>query len=288
MLKIPSPPSQIDALQMLFASSARPFVPIRKSLLQLRDDAGDPMPSGLATIVRRGVASELEQLLLLHARGGAGRVDGDEINYEVGLPARVWARLLGLPEDESGRRIVGRNWKALSDAKLVKTRRVGRQITAWPLREDGSGDPYTRPKLKGDPYLKVPYDFWLDGHAAKLRLPGLALALIACSLADWFPLPFNKGPKWYGIGASTVERGLRELRQASLIESLWAWRETPLSETGWTRDMRYRLLPPLGPHGTIAKGAAELLLDPALASPSLQTDSETETPPAPHTSGDAT
>ena len=129
------------------------------------------------------------------------------MNYEVGLPARVWARLLGLSEDESGRRVVGRNWKALTDAKLVKTRRVGRQITAEPLLEDGSGEPYTRPKLKGDPYLKVPYDFWLDGHAAELKLPGLALALIACSLADWFPLPFSKGPVWYGIGASTVDEG---------------------------------------------------------------------------------
>lgn len=225
--------------------------------------------------------------MLLHCRA-AGRPDGEEMNYDVSLSARVWARLLGLAEDDSGRRTVGRNWKALSDLKLVKTRRVGRQITATLLCEDGSGEPYTRPKTRDDPYLKIPYAFWLDGHADGLKLPGLALAVIACSLPDWSPLPFNKGPAWYGIGSSTVERGLRELRRADLIEMRYSWRQTALSDTGWTKDMRYRLRPPLGPIGVIAKGAPpELRPTTDSTSPPHQADSEKETPPPPQSSGDA-
>jgi DNA-binding transcriptional ArsR family regulator len=287
VLNVPPPPPQVDALAELFGSSRREFVPIRKSFVQLRGENDTPLPGPLASIVRRGVPSALDQFLLLHARA-AGRVDGDEINYEVGLSARVWARLLGLTEDQSGRRTVGRNWKALVDAKLVTVRRVGRQIAATPLRDDGGGELYSHPKTTRDRYLKVPYAFWLDGHAAKLKLPGLALALIACSTADWFPLPFDRGPSWYGIGTSTVERGLRELRRADLIEQSFTWRKTALSDSGWTKDMRYRLLPPLGPLGVNAKGTPDLLSVFARPSPSSQADSEQEASPAPHASGDAT
>jgi DNA-binding transcriptional ArsR family regulator len=288
VLKSPDPPSQIDALTEMLGSSKRDFVPIRKSFVQLRDNEDNPLPGPLATIVRRGVRSELDQLLLLHARA-AGRPDGDELNYDVGFSARVWARLLGLPEDESGRRTVGRNWKALAEAKLVTIRRVGRQITATPLREDGTEEPYSHPTRTDDRYLKIPYAFWLDGHAAKLRLPGLALAIIACSNADWFPLPFDRGPAWYGIGASTVERGLRELRRADLIEDRFTWRQTALSETGWTKETRYRLCPPLGPTGVHAKGTPQELLSlSARTSPSPQADSESEPSPASHPSAEAT
>lgn len=118
---------------------------MRKTFAQLRTESGDPCAGPLAAIVLRGVASALDQYMLLHSRA-AGRPDGDELNYDVGLSARVWARLLRLAEDESGRRTVGRNWAALAELKLVKTRRVGRQITVTLLREDGSGKPYTRPR----------------------------------------------------------------------------------------------------------------------------------------------
>lgn len=96
VLKSPAPPPQIDALTEMLGSSRRDFVPIRKSFVQLRDTDDNPLPGTLATVVRRGVPSALDQLLLLHARA-AGRPDGDELNYDVGLSARVWARLPTTP-----------------------------------------------------------------------------------------------------------------------------------------------------------------------------------------------
>jgi len=288
MPKVPPPPSQHDALVELLGSAKRDFVPVRKAFCQQRARQGTPLAGPLASIVNRGVRSELDQYLLLHARA-AGRPDGEEMNFDVGLSARVWARLLGLSEGESGRRVVGRNWAALERLQLIKTRRVGRQIMVTLLREDGSGEPYAPAKTQSDQYLKVPYAFWLEGHAGKLKLPGLALAVIARSLADWFPLPFTRGPAWYGIGASTVERGLRELRRADLLSATLTWRRTALSDTGWTQEMRYRLQPPLGPIGHVAKGAPEeLLISSSTASPASQPDSETEQSPPPHASGDAT
>jgi len=272
-VKPPSPPDRHDALKELLGKLGRDFVPVRKSFTQRRNDAGEPIPGPLATIVRRGVASALDQYLLLHARAVGRPTDGsEELDYDVRFSSRVWARLLGLAEDESGRRAVGRNWSALADAKLIKATRKGRNLTITLLREDGTGNPYTRPTTAADPFLKIPHSFWLDGHAAKLRLPGLAMAVIARSLVDWFPLPFDKGPAWYGIGASTVERGLRELRRADLLDSRFAWRKTSLSDTGWTKDTRYALKPPLGPIGRVSRSAPPELLPAESADESLTPD----------------
>lgn len=285
----PAPPSQHDTLVELLGSSRRDFVPIRKTFLQQRDADGRLTPGPLAKIVRRGVVSALNQYALLHARA-AGRPDGDKLLYDVGLPAAVWARALGLHEDESGRRTVGRNWRALAELKLVSYRRVGRQIEVTLLREDGSGEAYEAPKTRSDQYLKIPYAFWLDGHAAELKLPGFATVIIARSLADWFVLPYKQAPAWYGIAPSTIERGIRELRAADLLTDYTSWRPTPLSQIGHTQEVRYLLKPPLGPIGTVAKGAPAQLLTstPATPSPSSQADRPNGGSLPPQPSGDAT
>lgn len=260
MRKPSNPPPRLDAVRELLGSSQRKFVPVRKSFTQAKTESGDSAPGPLAGLVTRGVVSALDQYLLLHSRA-AGRPEEDGgLAWDVTLSSRVWARLLGLHEGPSGRRTVGRNWAALRDLKLVSTEPSGRKTAVTLLREDGSGEPYSHPTETGDPYLKIPYSFWLEGHASGLKLPGMAMVVIACSLADWFALPFDKGPEWYGIGSSTVERGLRELKRAGLIEADYVWRSTPLSESGWTKDQRYRLMPPLGPSGKVAKGAPKALL----------------------------
>jgi len=121
----------------------------------------------------------------------------------------------------------------------------------------------------------LPYGYWLDGHAAQLKLPGKAMLLVAMTLLDWFSLPFAKGPVWYGIGTSTVERGIRELRRSDLLDANLTWKKAPLTTTGWTQDMRYRLRPPFGPVGKVTKGApTELLPTPESANPSRQADSK--------------
>jgi hypothetical protein len=196
------------------------------------------------------------------------------MQYDVCFESRVWARALGLAEDQTGLRTVQRNWKALEELGLVEVEHSGRLLRVTLLHEDGSGDPYAHPgDVRDSRYIKLPYAYWLEGHADRLKLPGKALLLVACTLPDWFSLPFNKGPHWYGLGASTVERGLRELRRVNILEAHLAWRKAPLLRQGWTQDMRYRLLPPFGPSGKIAKGAPpELLLALKDADPSPQAE----------------
>ena len=104
MLKPPAPPSQNDALIEMFGSSRWDFVPIRKTFVQLRDSEDSPLAAPLASVVGRGVPSALDQLLLLHARA-AGRPDGDELNYDVGVNGGCAMDLQRprRPEDRRGR-----------------------------------------------------------------------------------------------------------------------------------------------------------------------------------------
>jgi hypothetical protein len=283
MARLPAPPSQEDTLKELLGSSQRDMLPLRYTFAQKPDKDKNWIAGPLAALVRRGVASALEQYLLLHARA-AGRPDPDDdaLQYDVSLESRVWARALGLPDDDSGLRTVQRNWRALEAVGLVNVQRKGRVLTATLLREDGSGAAYTHPGGTRDSrYLKLPYSYWLEGYSEKLKLPGKAMLLIALTLPDWFSLPYNKGPHWYGIGASTVERGLRELRRLNLIEAHLAWRKAPLLAQGWTQDLRYCLRPPFGPSGKVAKTAPpelRLLLGVSKADSSPQTEGQTDKP----------
>lgn len=94
------------------------------------------------------------------------------------------------------------------------------QITA--LREDGSRQPYTYPRggRGDDRYFQLPYAYWTDEHAwhTNLSFPAKVMLLIALSLTPPFLLPTEKAPRWYGISTDSAERGLRELRKASLLQ----------------------------------------------------------------------
>jgi hypothetical protein len=72
------------------------------------------------------------------------------------------------------------------------------------LREDASGEPYFRPlgKSLSDRFLTLNHAFWLDGWRDKLKLPGLAMLLVALHETGpdkpVFQLPAEHAPKWYG------------------------------------------------------------------------------------------
>jgi hypothetical protein len=243
----PPPPSRQDTIEAILRASERSFLPIRVAFVQHRSEtAGGPAP--LAALVKRGRDSTFEQYLLLHAWASGG-------DFSVRRDSRVWARGLGLPEDDAGRRTVGRNWRILGDLNLVTTKRIGREVRATRLSEDGSGDAYQHPSATKDTYLKLPYEYWRFGVHARLDVPGKAVLLIALTLGDWFPLPSRKGPEWYGISRSTLERGFASARREKVLEMRWGYKEAALAPEGHTRENYYRLLPPLGPRGRLARGA---------------------------------
>lgn len=242
-----------DTITTILEESERPNLPLRVSFLQLRKGTRVE-PGPLSVLVRRGRPGTLEQYLL-----GLTLAVGGE--HDVRRDSRVWARAVVGRDDDAARRTISRNWALLRDLGLVRVERSGRLARVTFLREDGSGEAYTHPGQRGGThYLRLPFDYWLDGWYDRLSLPGKALLLIALSHGDFFGLPPEKGPDWYGMSRSTVDRGLRELRRAKILEARMAAKKAPLAPLGYTIQNFYRLKPPFGPIGKFSKGAPEDLV----------------------------
>lgn len=263
-------PSRQDTIDAILEASDRPTatVPIRHSFVQRRDEQRKPIPGPLAALVGRGRDSTVEQYLLLRAWASGG-------NFDVKRDARVWARALALSSDEAGRRTVGRNWKILRELKLVTTERSGREIRVTVLRDDGSGEPYRHPgEAPRESYAQLDYRYWRDGHHLRLSVPGKAALLIALTLGDWFALPTRRGPNWYGLSRSTLERGFADARKHGVLEAQKHLKLAPLAPDGYTLENYYRLLPPFGPSGHLAKSANVIFSpDAKRSTPPSQADS---------------
>lgn len=228
------------AIQALLERSGRRFVPIRRALLQTREGRKRGGPT--SQLGKREAALDL--YLLLHAL--ASREP-----WDVTLPARVWARLLGASENASGTTLISRQWSWLEEQRLVRTSRAGRARRIVLLREDGSGRPYTHPGVmigdspaEGD-YFRLPHAYWRGGWDARLPLAAKLVLLIACSLRDPFILPVEHAAQWYGTSANRIHRGLSELRAVGLLDMSVTSRPAPLTERGVTFERHYTLRPPL-------------------------------------------
>jgi hypothetical protein len=110
--------------------------------------------------------------------------------------------------------------------------RVARLVRATLLADDGSGEPYRH-------IGEERKDRRLDGPG----YPG-----------DGFSLPAAKLPDWYGIGATTGERGLRELRSEKLPHAERLRRPDAESPVGFSWANYHELRPPFGPRGVLSKG----------------------------------
>ncbi len=267
----PEPPSQDDTIGAILQASARPTdtLPIRDSFVQDRD----VNPGPLHAIVRRGRSSTLEQYLLLHAWASGGE-------YDVCKHPAVWTRALGLSDDQAGRRTVLRNWQWLAELNLVDVQRSGRWMRATLLSEDGKGNPYRHPgdKEVGEDYFQLPYAYWRSGLYTKLKVPGKMALLIALTLGDWFWLPSRHAAGWYGVSASTIERGLRELKRQGVLTAREHFKSAPLAPEGFTRELYYRLNKPYGPKGVLARGAPKELAEPKKPHPPFQVGEPTRSP----------
>ncbi|MGH2355066.1 MAG: hypothetical protein ACRDJN_25945, partial [Chloroflexota bacterium] len=215
-------------------------------------------PGPLAQLVRHHDERALELYLLILAAASAPP-------YDVTHPARVWARVLFL-EGNSGPAAISKTLARLEAYRLIRRERVGRLTRVVLLRENGSGEPYTHPATSTppEPYLQLPHAYWLEGWHRTLTLPGKAVLLIALSLASQFLLPGEQAKAWYGISADTVQTGLRELRQAGLLDSRPVYKLAPLSAEGVTTEWRHTLRSPFGHRRP--RSASALSAPPASAS----------------------
>jgi hypothetical protein len=249
--------NEADTRRALLERSGRPGVPIRKVFVQTpRKLAADQtkLAGPLSEFVRRGDLRGLHAyLMILAATSSGASADG----WSTTLPIMVWARAFGTTasaERAAAATAVSKILHRLEGRRLIERRRSGRErrVRVTLLREDASGEPYTRPlgKSLADRFLTLSHAFWLDGWHDKLKLPGLAMLLVALNETGTkkpvFQLPAEHTPKWYGWSADTTERGLAELRDHGLLNSVTRIRKEPLSASGYGRINDYYLLPPFG------------------------------------------
>lgn len=233
--------------------SNRQIVPIRKSFVQtpraLAEDATN-LAGPLAWFVSTRNARALKSYLMVLAATSSAH---DDQGWSTTHPVRVWARAFGTTEtaeESAASNAVSKMLSKLEQRGLITRQRRGRerQVRIGLLREDGSGDPYTRPDGKAlpDRFLRLSHDFWLKGWSETLSLPGVAMLLVALSEKPGFSLPAERVPSWYGWSADTAERGLAELHGLGLLHKATRRRIEPLSPSGYGIRNHYYLLPPFG------------------------------------------
>jgi hypothetical protein len=235
----PPPLERQERIELLLAGTLRRIVPIRRVFVQ-QGRGSATRPGALASFLTTHDERGLEAYLLIHAMASA-----DE-PWNCRLPSQAWVGALGLADHaaiDSAKTAVSKTMRRLEKRNLIIRARSKRLSEVILLREDGSGGPYERRDLHRaeDRWLQLPHAYWLEGHYRTLHLPAKVMLLIALSLQDRFPLPFDRARAWYGVSPDSAEEGLRELRQNQLLHAERRWFKTGRSDTGWAPQLRYTL-----------------------------------------------
>lgn len=199
------------------SASRRRSAPVRVEFVRDAGGGGSTPLSDLVRVGGRGGGVALRLYLSLIWRSSAEP-------FTTSLPARKWAELLALP-DPSGRgaRRIVEALKTLEAENLIAVeRRSGDTSVVTLLHESGSGAAYTLPRGdRGERYLQVPSQLWLNGELHELAAPGVAMLLAV--LVDqsapgepvWWATSVFHGR--FGLSPATRARGTKELVTAGLL-----------------------------------------------------------------------
>lgn len=241
-----SPATEEETRVALLERNRRAFTPINKLFVQAAPGS-ESRPGPLSWFVRGRDLRALQAYLLIIGANGSGE---SEEGWSTTLPIKVWARAFDTTRhatDASAATAVSKVLTRLEKRRLIDRSRRGRtrQIRVTLLREDGSGESYTRPgKGNTDRFLKLPNAYWADGWYAKLDLPATAMLLVSLHEKPGFELPTKYMPEWYGWSADTAERGFARLRELGLLQVTTRLVKAPLSPSGLTKVNQYFLLGP--------------------------------------------
>lgn len=229
--------------ELLRRARGRTPVPLRKAFVQ-KPPGADCRHGPLKDFVANGDLRGLRAYLVTVAATSHPNQDGWTTTFD----SRVWARLLDVDKtatDAAARTGAARTLQRLEDRKLVRCFRArGSSVIAVTLlREDGSGDPYTRPdgSTDQDRFIRLPPAFWIGGYDAKVDIPALAMFLAVAHAKPWSAFPATRMEQWYGWSEDTTLRGIKKLLELGLIERRETYQKAPLSPTGLTMTYQFRL-----------------------------------------------
>jgi hypothetical protein len=238
--------------ELVNRARGRTTVPLRKSFVQ-KPRGSECRHGPLKEFVANGDLRGLRAYLIIVAGTSQENPDG----WTTTLDTAVWARLMDIDQTATGpaaRTGASKTLNRLEERKLVRCSRTrgSTKISVTLLREDGSGDPYTRPdgSTEQDRFLRLPSAFWTSGHDAKMDIPSLAMLLAIAHEKPWSRFPAKRAKQWYGWSEDTTLRGIQKLLELGLIERREAYERAPLSPTGVTMVHEIRLVrwmrPPAG------------------------------------------
>jgi hypothetical protein len=235
-----------ETREFFLKKAAREFAPLRREFVQ-RPRGAASRPGPLAEFVTNGDLRGLNAYLFIVA---VTSTSFEDTGWSTTINGKVWARALGTTENAtpaSARTAVTKTLRRLQKRKLITFERVAgtHDIRVTLLREDGSGEPYTRPGAgNSDAYLKIPVSFWRSGLDGTLGIPGLAMLLVASCERSRFELATERMQDWYGWSPDTAERGFKELSEAGVLLIDKTYKKAPASPSGYAEVNLYSLMKP--------------------------------------------
>jgi hypothetical protein len=238
--------------ELVGRARGRTAVPLRKAFVQ-KPPGAECRHGPLKQFVANGDTRGLRAYLIIVAATSHAH-DG---SWTTTLDSAVWARLMDIDQSATGPAVrtgAIKTLRRLENRKLIACSgaRGSTQVAVTLLREDGSGEPYTRPdgSTEADRFLRLPPGFWTKGYDTKLDMPGLAMLLTIAREKPWSRFPAKQVEQWYGWSEETTLRGITRLLDLDLIERREAYQRAPLSPTGVTMVHEIRLVkwmrPPAG------------------------------------------
>lgn len=238
-------PATRDAL---LADAKRGFCPLRKEFVQRARQRGT-RPSILGSMVKAREEVALRAILLIHAL--------EPILTDTELPLSTWARMLGAEKRPCTTAQASGAFDKLVSRRLISRTDTGRRVIITPRMETGTGEAHVRATAKGADvgpgYLTIPYEFWTSRLCDRLRLPGIAMLLVALHETTKEPayqVSLEQMKDWYGISERTAERGYLELSREKILLTHTQSKRDARSPTG-LRTVTWRALD--GPYSTTAR-----------------------------------
>lgn len=163
-------------------------------------------------------------------------------------PSGFWLRALQVTSGDLtwSKSSLSATWATLVDMGLATRKRTRRMADVVPRREDGEAN-YEAPTGNKiiNRYFTLPGAFWTEKYFDTLSLPAICVLLIVLKETndkdDEIHLTYPQFDEWYGISASSAQKGIAELEAAKLLTTRKQPVKAESTDAGFTVHHYYQL-----------------------------------------------